>query len=267
MSGATLWLYRAFLVGALAFGAQATVAYVRGPATAEAVGDMWGYAILALFLGLLAIVMKVVGAAEARRRDAIQRVAEDLGFVFRADGRQLVGADFLELEPYRNIRLKESEWFNAMRGSVGDFPDVAVFDFSRSKNQYGGSTSSRRHTAVAFRLPADLRAEVRLLPGGVGDKTLANLRGTPVVQLPDDPGFSRRFVVRTRDDPAAVARMLPRAFRDALGRDGVWAVDAGRDWLVLWQMGGSPDPEGYARYIDEAHRLAATFAEHLAPAS
>lgn len=201
---------------------------------------------------LVFVIAVIVGRrSDSRRQAALARVAAELGMGFTPEDNALLsqfgGFAFI---PHR----KWSQVTSVMRGTIRGSP-VVLFDYYVT---WGGEGSSDirtvRLTVAAFDLTSKplpvFEAQggqnnwlTRLLGKGSGDK---------VIDFPEDPDFTRGFLV-TGDDAQAVRRLLGPVARSFLTQQRTeWMFRSNGRWLLMSRGHKRPRPGDYRAFVGEA---------------
>ncbi|HEY0928282.1 MAG TPA: hypothetical protein VGE27_00065 [Gemmatimonas sp.] len=204
--------------------------------------------LLLVFVGGVAIAVKIARRRDAQRLAALSQVAADLGLSFTPTDngvlRDLGGFAFYQS---RSLPLATS----VMRGRIHD-TDILLFDYDTTL----GSSNNRqliRFTVAAF----DVRATPLPVFTTQGtpqnrfarfvDKHLANAS----IVFPEDAAFSGAVHVASADVDG-VKRVLDADVRAFLIRRKPWMCRSTGNWLVLAWFQERPTPADYPDFVREA---------------
>lgn len=217
------------------------------PETSKLLPLLIPVALIALAVLGIAIAVIVGKRRESRRQAALARVAAELGMGFTQEDdallNQVGGFAF----------FPHGVWPRAtsvMRGTIRGSP-VVLFDYHVTL----GSNNNRntvRLTVAAFDLASKplpvFEAQggrqnwvTRLLDKALGDK---------VVDFPDDPDFTRCFLVEG-DDAQAVRRLLSPDVRSFLKQRAEWMFRSNGRWLLMCRLKKRPEPRDYRAFVEE----------------
>lgn len=215
-----------------------------------------------LFIVALAVIVIVgiIGAIAAkRRREAMQALANQLGFSYLADGLGRHGG-FLTLT--ENARFasrfdlfhpfgqgERRDIANLVYGRRGEV-DWTIFDYSyetQSTDSEGKSqTTTHRHGVVAARVPLTFPS-LTLTPENFFHRVGAKLGLSELTFELEE--FNRRYFIRSSDPKLAYDLLHPRAIEFLMGRPT-------RDWqfggfYILLVKSGSYTPAEIVQAMDE----------------
>lgn len=203
-----------------------------------------------LVLGLVAVagvVWALTLAYERRRRDALAAKALEMGLQFAADPEYFVE----NAPPFKLFaRGRRRKARNLLSGSQSGV-DVALADYQYTVSS-GKNSHTRRQTICLLRargtqLPqCFLRREVILLDA-IGEKL-----GGQDIDFPEDPDFSKAFVLQGAD-PEATRRRFGGAVRTHLMRHAGTRIEleVGGDALLL-HRGGRVKPDELRELLEQA---------------
>ncbi|MCU0290817.1 MAG: hypothetical protein MUF10_02350 [Thermoanaerobaculaceae bacterium] len=206
--------------------------------------------VILVILGLVAVlgvVWALTLANERKRRDAIAAKALEMGLRFAEDA-----AYFVESAPpfklfSRGRRRKARNLLSGSRSGI----DITIADYQFTVSS-GKNSHTHRQTICLLRargteLPhCFLRREVALLDA-IGERL-----GGQDIDFPEDPDFSRAFVLQGAD-PEATRRLFGGAVRTHLMRHAGTRIEleAGGDALLL-HRGGRVKPDELRELLEHA---------------
>jgi hypothetical protein len=221
-----------------------TVLLGRGRAgSADPVWVVW----FLLALGLLFAVALAIGALrERRRREALQGVADELGFQFGAKDEErlaeaLSGALLFQRGHSRRVS-------NVLRGGPHAHK-VRVFDY-RFVTGHGKHRSTHNQTVAAYPWKDQPLPEFELRPEGVWDR-IAGVFGYQDIDIPDHPQFSKQYVLRGRDEECIRSFFTDRLV-SALEEAPGLRVEACAGWLLVYHARRRVAPLDVATFLEAA---------------
>ena len=209
-----------------------------------------------IFLGfgvLLLLILLWNARVERQRREALQRIAKDLGMTFSAEG---VGASSLGVADLRLFRMGRSRRFsNALVGKNQDVM-VSVFDYryvtGSGKNQSTSSQTVAGFQAEELALPA-----FELRPENVFHK-IGQAFGYRDFDFPDYPEFSRRYILRGEDETAVRQLFDSELIRFVEGLKGV-SIEGEGDRLIVYRARRRLKVAQIRECMDEGFRVYGRF--------
>lgn len=207
-----------------------------------------------LFFALIAagvvVVMVMTVVAERKRREALQRVAAQLGLTFYAKdpGILIGGAGSLYLFDQGHSRRVQ----NVMTGVIEDL-QVSVFDYQYTT---GGGKNSTTHSqsVVAIRQDGRPLPAFQLRPEGIFHK-LGSMLGFNDIDFPEHPRFSSQFLLKGQHELAVRAAFTPEVIGYLEGRKDI-CVEGGGNWVIVYRSGRRLIPEQIAGFVEEGFTIA-----------
>jgi hypothetical protein len=201
--------------------------------------------VVALVL-VMAVLLVVAWRKERTRTEELRRVAATAGFVFQAKGdlaalRALGAVPLFERGHSRRVR-------NLMTGRIGD-EQLAVFDYRYSVGS-GKSQRTRTQTVVLLHSAGRLLPELQMFPENPVTR-LAEKFGFQDIDIDSSPEFSRRYVVRGKDEHAIRAALAARATSYFAAHEG-WTVEARSGTVAIYREDRRPKPQDLRAFIEEA---------------
>jgi hypothetical protein len=199
-------------------------------------------------------VLIVIGIAvtmyfEKRRREAVEKVAADLGLEFFPQG--IPGL----LEALRGFAL-----FNAGRGhavtntirGVTDEVELTIFDLSYTTGS-GKNSHTHRQTVIRFASSQLALPEFAVSPEGFFHK-IAKLFGVKDINFDDDPRFSSAFLLQGPSE-GPVRQLFGQNVRDWFSqRTGITAAGRGRQ-LFFFRAGQRVKPDKIPGLLEEGFQF------------
>jgi hypothetical protein len=141
---------------------------------------------------------------------------------------------------------------SVMRGTIRGSP-VVLFDYHVTTGSSKNRNTSRLTVAAFDMAPKPLPVfearggrdwVTRLLDKALADK---------VIDFPDDPDFTRGFLV-VGDDAQAVHRLFGPGARSFLRQRTEWMFRSSGRWLLMCRIKKHPKPRGYRAFVEEASK-------------
>ena len=201
-----------------------------------------------VFLGIMAVVAALSFYLQRRRREGLQRAAEEMGFAFepRPSGIEL-GEELMALPLLR----RQSGLSNLLRGSFGG-AEVLVLDC-----RVGSGKQAITQTLACFPLRGKSLPKFELRPENILHK-IGSAFGYKDIDFETHPGFSGSYLLRGEDEQAIRSLFhfgLLSFFEEQKG----WCVEGGGPWLGLYRQGRTVSPKKLREFLEEAARVYAAF--------
>ena len=156
--------------------------------------------IIAIIAGVVCLVVGliVLGVVwERRRREALERVASDLGLGYQRDASHLLHAGYASLHLFRQGRRPRAS--NAMHGRYNRC-EVDLFDYQYATGS-GKDRRTIRQSVAAFHLPEGNLPGFTLGPENIFSK-IRSAFGYADINFDNHPTFSKRYLLRGQDKAA-----------------------------------------------------------------
>jgi hypothetical protein len=150
---------------------------------------------------------------------------------------------------------------NLLTGVV-DGVAVTILDYSFVVGHIEFSRGYHR-TLMACRRAVRGVPDFLLYAKGWTDK-LSGLLGSRPVEVPDEPEFNRRFVLRGAAADEAAACFTPKVVRLLLQEQG-WTVEVQGGLLAVFRSNKTLPPDEYPRFVQRVLELAAALRRGAAP--
>lgn len=200
-----------------------------------------------IFIGIIVVVLLVTSYLAKRRRQGLERAAQEMGFSFEAEGINLASEGFLGLPLLkRNTGLS-----NVLRGSVTS-GEAVVLDC-----QIGSGKSAQTQTVACLRLPGMQLPEFELRPENIFHKIGAAF-GYKDIDFEGNEGFSKSYLLRGPDEAAVRALFHPGLLAFFEQRTG-WSVEGAGEWLAVYKQAKSIAPSKIRESLEEATQVATAF--------
>lgn len=204
---------------------------------------------------LLLVIAAVIGLAawsNAKRRKALQAVADGLGWTYAPEARH-------HADPFTHFPLfgqgHGRRASNLLAGDFGGQP-MEVFDYRYTT---GGGKNQQTHvqTVVHFDLPALRLPPFSVRPENVMHKLITAF-GYQDIDIAERPEFSKRFLLRGPDE-AAIRRRFADPLPDIFDANRGIGVDGGDSHLFVFRPGRLSKPEGLPDLLTMADEVLRAF--------
>jgi hypothetical protein len=151
-----------------------------------------------------------------------------------------------------------------MRGSSGGM-EVVLFDYKYVTGS-GKNQSVHRQTVAAFRVPGASLPAFQLRPESVFDR-LASVLGFQDIDFPDHAEFSRRYLLRGKDESAVRAAFSPALidfFEQLAAGDTRCSVEGAGNLVVVYRPEKRMRAEELPAFLQNATMIAAQFRQGCA---
>ncbi|MGY2947189.1 hypothetical protein [Thermostichus sp. MS-CIW-30] len=206
-----------------------------------------GLLIFILFLALAAGILALALYHEKKRREALERVAAQLGMRFSAQlpeeiRSRLVQAGFGLFEQGHGRRF-----YNSMSKRLIDGTEITVFDYQYTRGR--GKSSSTYRQSVFYAYHEDLHLpRFRLHPENAFFHGIAKAFGMQDINFESHPKFSRSYLLRGQDEAQVRLRFHPGVLSFLEQYPNYCAEGAGAH-LILWQNDRQVSPEEIAKWM------------------
>jgi hypothetical protein len=210
-----------------------------------------------ILAGAFVLFLIILGATllnERRRREAMQRIASEIGMDYLADDQGMLNKDITRFHLFRRGRARRVR--NVMTGLVADL-QAYLFDY---KYTVGGGRNARtfRHTVAAFRVPQRMLAGFELRPESLFHK-IGSALGFQDIDFPSHPAFSSRYLLRGEDE-GAIRNLFSDDVLRFFEQCPPVCVEAAADWIVVHWPGRRVAPDDIAGFLEEAFNICTTLA-------
>lgn len=191
----------------------------------------------------------IVGAylLARRRQKGLERVAQEMGFSFDADGESAQSGDFHSL-PLLSMNTGLS---NVMRGSMGT-GEAVVLDC-----QIGSGKSSRTQTVACLRLAEKQFPGFEMQPENIFHK-IGSVFGYKDIDFEGNEEFSKSYLLRGEDETAIRMLFHPGRLTFFEQHKG-WCVEGAGEWLAIYKSGNVIGASKMRTFIEEATEVAHAF--------
>ncbi len=218
---------------------------------------VWIWYVLAASILVAALVLVLTRRYERRRSEALSAAALQHGMSYDAEGQPFTGQQVPAIELFNTGRTREAR--NVMRGSSGG-NEITLFDYKYVTGS-GKNQSVHQQTVAAFRLPGAGLPVFQLRHEGLFAK-LASALGYQDIDFPDHPEFSRRYLLRGKDESAIRTAFSPALidfFEQLAPGEKWWTVEGAGDVLVIYRADARVRPEELAQFLQDTTTIAAQF--------
>jgi hypothetical protein len=203
---------------------------------------------------LLSLVVRAVIELVRSRREkpACLAAAGSMGLHYAVD----VAIDSLpRKDEFRLFAGKDAEHIPFMMSGSSDGVEVRIFDYvcSTYSGTQGRQRPSRRQTLVMFQTPHYRWPDLMMMPDSFALK-LTKLLGVKDIDIPDAPGFSKRYLLNGIDEEA-LRGLFRREVTDAFSRRSGWCVEAHGDVIVFRLHDRRIPPQDIPSFFKQTIRL------------
>jgi len=207
---------------------------------------------IACTLGIIALVIGLSVWADKRRLKALTAMAEGLGWTYDPKAVGFVpGSGAFALFDIGRARRSS----NLLRGTFGG-RDVEVFDYSYTTGG-GKNQHTSLQTVVHIEDPALSLPWFSVRPENVMHKMMGAF-GYQDIDLPENPEFSKRFLLRGSDE-AAIRERFVDALPDILDANRGIGVDGGGGHLYVFLPGRRPKVDAFPEWLTQADEVIRAF--------
>jgi hypothetical protein len=218
---------------------MATIVWLRREADSP---DVW---LIALGIAAVLIVLQIFWSK--RRRQGLERAAQEMGFSFDAEGNSVETDDFLTLP----LLSGNTGLSNVMRGSVST-GEAVILDC-----QTGSGKSARTQTVACLRLAGKQFPGFEMRPEHLFHR-IGSLFGYQDIDFEGHPDFSKNYLLRGKDETAVRALFHPGLLSFFEQNTG-WAVEGEGEWLAVYRPMKTVRPSAIREFVEEATRVASAF--------
>ena len=205
-----------------------------------------------IFVGILTIIgiIFVVGFwMDRKRREAIQKIAEQLGLTFYPDGLDsaLQGIDHFKLFNHGRAR-KQSKAIVAE--SEGTF--LCIFDYQYTVGS-GKHSHTHRQTVAAIKSPALQMPEFAMKNEGLFNK-IGGMLGFQDIDFESHPTFSKMFLLTGNNEQAIRKLFRPELLEYFESRKGI-SVEGGYGAFVYYVPDRQVKPDDIKSFMTTAYEI------------
>jgi hypothetical protein len=206
-----------------------------------------GLLIFILFLALAAGILALALYHEKKRREALERVAAQLGMRFSAQLPEEIRSRLLQAGFGLFERGHGRRFYNSMSKRLIDGTEITVFDYQYTRGS--GKSSSTYRQSVFYAYHEDLHLpRFRLHPENALFHGIAKAFGMQDINFESHPKFSRSYLLRGQDEAQVRLRFHPGVLGFWEQHPNYCAEGAGAH-LILWQNNRQVSPEGMAEWM------------------
>ncbi len=206
-----------------------------------------------IFAAIAVVVLSGIGVwvwLERRRRQAIEAIASQAGFVFHREGDGPIGAITCRRHLLSLGRSPSAS--NLLSGSIGDV-DVLLFDYVYTTGS-GKNSSRHRQTVAAYRVPGAVLPAFELRPESVFHKIGAAL-GFRDIDLPGYPEFSKRVLLRGEDEASVAGLFDDETTALVMGLQGV-SIEGSGEWVMVYRASRRTRPDDLLPFMEQGFTIA-----------
>jgi len=205
---------------------------------------VWSWVI---FVGVAVAVVLLNLYLAKRRRQGLEQAGLAMGFMFDAGATTVTGAPFLSLP----LLSQQTKLSNALRGAVGS-GEAVLLDV-----QIGSGKQARTQTVACFRLAGKRWPRFEMRPENLFDK-IGSRFGQQDIDFEASPEFSKRYLLRGKDEPAVRALFHPGVLMFFEQHNG-WCVEGEGEWLAVYRAVQIVGPGNLRTFLEEATQVATAF--------
>ncbi|ABD02511.1 hypothetical protein CYB_1547 [Synechococcus sp. JA-2-3B'a(2-13)] len=212
-----------------------------------------GLLIFILFLALAAGILALALYHEKKRREALERVAAQLGMRFSAQLPEEIRSRLLQAGFGLFERGHGRRFYNSMSKRLIDGTEITVFDYQYTSGS--GKSSSTYRQSVFYAYHEDLHLpRFRLHPENALFHGIAKAFGMQDINFESHPKFSRSYLLRGENEAQVRLRFHPGVLGFWEQHPNYCAEGAGAH-LILWQNDRQVSPEGMAEWMHLGEEL------------
>ncbi|MFS8780358.1 hypothetical protein [Synechococcus sp. W55.1] len=206
-----------------------------------------GLLIFILFLALAAGILALALYHEKKRREALERVAAQLGMRFSAQLPEEIRSRLLQAGFGLFERGHGRRFYNSMSKRLIDGTEITVFDYQYTSGS--GKSSSTYRQSVFYAYHEDLHLpRFRLHPENAFFHGIAKAFGMQDINFESHPKFSRSYLLRGENEAQVRLRFHPGVLGFWEQHPNYCAEGAGAH-LILWQNNRQVSPEEIAKWM------------------
>ncbi len=225
----------------------------------ELIGSLCPFAFVVGILALVGIAIYWNYVMEKKRREALQKTADELGFEFYPQGDvTLLGrlGRFYLFQQGHSKRL-----YNLLRGEANDL-EVLVFDYTYVTGS-GKSSHTWSQTVVCFQLADDVLPHFEMRPESVWHR-IGQLFGYQDINFESHPVFSKKYLLRGSDEEAVRELFTDEVLSWFEDTEGM-SVEGRGDRLLFYRQAKRADPELIRRLLEEGFKVLNLFVPPAQP--
>ncbi len=219
----------------------------------------------ALFQQYWWVIFIVIGAGalyfgwwvEKKRSEALMRTAMEMGYQYEPES--LIHAQMPQMPLFQRGRAQKSK--NVLRRQSMN-QDAVLFDFEYVTGS-GKNRSTHRATVAAFRNSGTSLPQFQLAPETwmerIGEKF-----GLQDIDFEAHPEFSKRYVLKAKDEAAARATFSAAAIGYLESLPATWNIEGWGEWVILFRAGQRVKPEEMQQFLNETMQVAGGLMSHMA---
>ena len=212
-----------------------------------------------IFIILGVLVLIVVGIfynryATKKRREALQSLADELGFTFHPTGDEVLQGWFEGFHLFSQGRTRKIN--NIIRGKTAAL-DMAIFDY-RYTTGSGKNKKTHSQTVLCFNSDSLSVTSFVLRPESFWHRVGMSLMGGQDIDFDLYPVFSKMFLLRGKDEIAIRETFTPEILEHFEQRPGV-SVEADGNLLIYYRNGTIVKPDKVRPFMEEGFETLSLF--------
>jgi hypothetical protein len=200
-----------------------------------------------IFIGIIVVVILGSYLLARQRQKGLERVAQEMGFSFDAEGKDVGSEGFQNLP----LLMKNTGLSNVMRGTVGS-GEAVVLDC-----QIGSGKSTHTQTVACLRLTGKQLPGFEMRPENIFHK-IGSAFGYKDIDFQENEVFSKSYLLRGEDETAIRALFHPGRLTFFEQHKG-WCVEGASEWLAIYKSGKTIGPSKMRGFMEEATQVASAF--------
>ncbi len=205
-------------------------------------------------IGVLVVGGLALGVySEKKRREALQRVAEELGLAFYKDGDPNLMAELSDLPLFTKGRSKRIT--NLIHGETDDVV-MGVFDYRYTTGS--GKNSHTYRQSVAFFRSGDLRLPVFEMRPQSFLHGIGKMFGYQDIDFDSHPVFSKAFILRGPNEQHVRQTFRPELLTSLEQKQGV-SVEGRQHDLVFYRPHKRVRPDQFKELMNDGFQVFAMF--------
>jgi hypothetical protein len=210
------------------------------------------WSIIAIIIGVAVVVVIGIGfsiIAERKRREGLERAAEEMGLVFFPEGNDIL---FDQLGGFRLFNQGHARKMkNLIQGDSGEVK-IAIFDYIY-KTGSGDKQATHRVTVALLQSNQLQCPDFTMRPEGVFDK-IGSALGFQDIDFDSHPEFSNLFVLQGSNEEAVRKFFTPRLLEFFQSKPGI-SVEAIPGMMFFYRSRHRVKPAELKELLSQAYEV------------
>ncbi|MBN1670587.1 MAG: hypothetical protein JXR37_06120 [Kiritimatiellae bacterium] len=194
---------------------------------------------------IVLVIMVVAWHLEKKRTEALQKVAASLNFSFAPQGDSALLGALAGFHLFTQGHSRKAR--NVMSGSTPE-TELTIFDY-RYTVGHGKNSQTHRQTVLVFRSAKLQLPGFALRPENILHK-IGSVFGYQDIDFPNNPEFSRRYLLRA-DDESAVRAAFGDGVLGFYARHPGLSTEAAGDQLAFYRTNKHVKPDQIQTFMEE----------------